>query len=110
MDRRFGQYRQMSGGRFLVGLSEATSSENIIKFKTLLKDDIDISNIIDSQVEHDEKIITLFHHVDISCCSDETVTFSEESRAVAIYIDCYVATKLKERFGDCCNMQWIIDG
>ena len=110
MERRFGQYRQMSGERFLVGLREATSSEKIIKFKTLLKDDVDISNIIDSKVEHDEKIETLFHHVEISRCSDETVTFSEDSRAVAIYIDCYVAKKLKERFGDCCNVQWIIDG
>ena len=110
MERRFGQYRQMNGGRFLVGLREATSSEKIIKFKTLLKDDIDISNIIDSKVEHNEKIETLFHHVEISRCSDETVTFSEDSRAVAIYIDCYIVKKLKERFGDCCNVQWIIDG
>ena len=110
MKRRFGQYRQMSGGHFLVGLREATSSEKIIKFKTLLKDDIDISNMIDSKVEHNEKIETLFHHVEISRCSDETVTFSEDSRAVAIYIDCYIVKKLKERFGDCCNVQWIIDG
>ena len=49
MERRFGQYQQMSGGRFLVGLREATSSEKIIKLKTLLKDNIDISNIMDSR-------------------------------------------------------------
>ena len=73
LDRQFGQYRQMSGGRFLVGLREATSSEKIIKLKTLLKDDIDISNIMDSNVEHDENIETLLHHVDLSCCSDEMV-------------------------------------
>ena len=43
LQRRYGQYRQISGGRFLVGLREATSSEKIIRLKTLLKDDIDIS-------------------------------------------------------------------
>ena len=93
----------MSGGRFLVVLREATSSEMIIKLKTLLKDDIDISNIMDSNVEHDENIETLLHHVDLSCCSDEMVTLSEDSRELGIYIASYVAKKLKERFGECCK-------
>ena len=103
LERRFSQYRQMRDGRFLVVLREATSPEKIIKLKTLLKDDIDISNIMDSNVEHDENIETLLHHVDLSCCSDEMVTLSEDSREVGIYIAGYVAKKLKERFGDCCN-------
>ena len=93
----------MSDVRFLVGLREATSSEKIIKLKTLLKDDTDISNIMDSNVEHDENIKTLLHHVDLSRCPDEMITLSEDSREVAIYIAGYVAEKLKERFGDCCN-------
>ena len=84
----------MSGGRFLVGLREATSSEKIIKLKTLLKDDIHISNIMDSNVEHDENIETLLHHVDLSRCSDEMVTLSEDSREVGIYIAGYVAKKI----------------
>ena len=29
LERRFGQYRQMSGGRILVGLRDVTSSEKI---------------------------------------------------------------------------------
>ena len=57
----------MSGRRFLVGLKEATSSEKIIKLKTLLKDD-NISNIMDSNVKHDENIEALLHHVDFSGC------------------------------------------
>ena len=103
LKRRFGQYRQMSGRRFLLGLREETSSEKIIKLKTLLKYDIDISNIMDSNVEHDENIETLLHHVDISHCSDEMVTLSEDSRELAICITGYVAKKLKERFGYFCN-------
>ena len=34
LERRFGQYRLMSGGRFLVGLSDVTHSEKIIKLKS----------------------------------------------------------------------------
>ena len=98
-ERRFGQYPKMSGGRFLVGLRKTTSSEKIIKLETLLKDDIDNSNIMDSNVEHDEDIETLLHHVDLSRCSDEMVTLSEDSRELEIYIAGYAAKKLK----DCCN-------
>ena len=43
LERRFGQHRQMSGERFLVGLREATLSEKITKLKTILKNNIDIS-------------------------------------------------------------------
>ena len=81
----------MSGRRFLVVLREATLSEEIIKLKTLLKDDIGISNIMDSNVQHDENTETLLHHVDLSCCSDKIVTLSEDTRAVGIYIAGYIA-------------------
>ena len=54
LERRFGQYRQMSGGWFLTGLREATSSEKIIKLKTLF----DISNIMDYNVEHEHRGFT----------------------------------------------------
>ena len=93
----------MSGGRFLVELTEATLPEKIIKLKTLLKGNIDISNIMDSNVEHGENIETLLHHVDISRCSDKMGTLSEDSGAVGNYIAACVAKKLKENFGDCCN-------
>ena len=58
---------------------------------------------MDGNVEHDQNIRTLLHHVDLSRCSDEMVTLSEDSRDIAIYIAGYVAKKLKECFGDCCN-------
>ena len=40
LGRRFSQYRQMSGGRFLVGLREVNSSEKILKIRSLLKENI----------------------------------------------------------------------
>ena len=40
LERRFSQYRQMSGGRFLVGLREVQNSERILKCRSLIKADI----------------------------------------------------------------------
>ena len=37
LERRFSQYRQLSGGRFLVNLQEVQISESIIQMKSLLK-------------------------------------------------------------------------
>ena len=93
MERRFGQYRQMSGVKFLVGLREPISTENIIKLKTLLKDDNDIGKLMDSNVEHDENIEALLHHANLSCSSEEMVSLSEDSREVGIYIAGYIVKK-----------------
>ena len=57
---------------------------------------------MDSNVEHDKNIET-FLHVDLSLCSNEMVTLSDDNREVGVSIADYVAKKLKERFGDCCN-------
>ena len=59
-----------------------------------MKDDIDITNIMDSNVED---------YFDLSRCSGKIVTLSEDSKEVTIYIAGYVAKNLKERFGDSCN-------
>ena len=43
LERRYGQYRQMSGGRFLVSLKDVNCSEKILKIKSLMKEGIDIN-------------------------------------------------------------------
>ena len=40
IERKFSQYRQISGGRFLVSLREVTNLERIIRFRSLVKADI----------------------------------------------------------------------
>ena len=45
LERRSSQYRQLSGGRFLVSLQEVLRSESIIKLKYLLKRNINISSL-----------------------------------------------------------------
>ena len=44
LERRFSQYRQMSGGRFLVSLREVNSSEKILKCRALLKNNLDLED------------------------------------------------------------------
>ena len=45
-ERRFGQYRQMSGGRFLVSLKDTEVSEKILKIMSLIKEGIDIDESV----------------------------------------------------------------
>ena len=45
LERRFGQCRQMSGGRFLVGLIDVTISEKIIKIKSIVKESINFNSL-----------------------------------------------------------------
>lgn len=104
LERRFGQYRQMSGGRFLVGLREATSSEKIIKIKTLLKEGVSIDeNVQEENTEQDTEFERLLDDENIVNCSPESLSLSNDSREVAVYIAGYIANKLSKQFGTCCN-------
>ena len=40
IERRFSQYRQMSGGRFLVSLREVLNSERILRCRSLIKENL----------------------------------------------------------------------
>ena len=42
LEKRFSQYRQMCGGRFLVSLREVLTSEEILTCRSLLKEDVNI--------------------------------------------------------------------
>ena len=42
LEKRFSQYRQMSGGNFLVSLQEVLQSEKTLFFKLLLKESVNI--------------------------------------------------------------------
>ena len=42
IERRFSQYRQMRGGRFLVSLREVLNSERILACRSLIKENINV--------------------------------------------------------------------
>ena len=83
LERRFGQYRQMNGGRFLVGLKDANISENIMKIKSLLKEGM---NIDDTVKERDNlygvKTDLLLSSIEVVNCKPETTCLSQNSRVL----------------------------
>ena len=45
LERRYGQYRQMSGGRFLVSAKDVIYSENILKLKSLVQKELTLMTL-----------------------------------------------------------------
>ena len=93
IERRLSGYRQMSRGRFSVGLREVQSSEKNLKIKSLLKAGLDfwkLNLIPDKLVESDiDSIISpLLNDVD-ECHLDENST------EVAVHMVGYITKKLK---------------
>ena len=99
LERRFSQYRQMSGGRSLVSLNEIHRSETIIKLKTYLEKNIELTTITSAIT--DEESIELqdfvqeitgedFNHITISQDAIEVITFLSGyiSRSLLKSTDC----------------------
>ena len=101
LERRYSQYRQMSGGRFLVGLKEVNNAEKILKIRSLLKEGIHFweenLNVEDNKSEYLSKLIIKINNIS---CDIDNVKLATSSTGVAIYIAGYIAKKLKKRL-DC---------
>ena len=97
LERRFSHYRQMSGGRFLVSLSEVISSESIIKMKTLLQHKLEISALTkESNQEYDENLLEE-QVLKLQLINYENLLLSEKSHQVVTYISGYISyTLLKD--------------
>ena len=76
----------MIGGRFLVGLRDVTSSEKIIKIKSLLKEDVAIDNVKIENAKDDETSSRLLSYTGIVSCSAEHLSLSDDSREIAVHI------------------------
>ena len=102
LERRYGQYRQMSGGRFLVSLKEVICSENILKMKSLLKEGCDIDDAkTEEQPDMEESLASISEK--ISSISLDNLTLNEQSKEVVVYISGYIALKVCSSIGECCS-------
>ena len=86
LKRCLGQYRQISGARFLVGLKDTICSENILKIKCLLKEDIDIDEEIKISSTGEIEIMKLKTDIDSLGISLDTLMLSPDSREIAVHI------------------------
>ena len=94
LERRFGQYRQMSGGRFLVGLRGITHSQKIMKLKSLLRGDINVlTEDIFLKKDEEEKLQNLLFDITSENLMKETIFLSDDTREVGIHISGYIAKK-----------------
>ena len=93
LERQFGQYRKMSGGKFLVKLRDVTSSEKTIK--SLFKEDLDMDNVKVDNTNDDETTSRLLSHTGIVSYSSEHLSLSGDSRDIAAHIAGYIGKKTK---------------
>ena len=97
IERRFSQYRQMSGGRFLVSLREVTNSERIILEGRIMKADI---NFWKEDLGSDKPsldfsaLLALLSEHEIEIAESTLDSSSEE---VSTTIAGYIAKKLAKR-------------
>ena len=95
LERRFSQYLQMSGGRFLVSLTEILRSEKIITHQILLKRDIDYSELTVSLT--DDKNLTLEYISTLPTDSIYLLTLAENTKHIVAYVSGYISHKLIQR-------------
>ena len=103
IERRFSQYRQMSGGRFLVALKEVNSSEKILKIKALLKSNCDLEATMSTQTSEDRKLALEDINQKISATDINALTLSNSTREVSDLVAGYVAKKIKPFTETCCS-------
>ena len=93
IERRFSQYRQMSGGRFLVSLREVANSERIIRCRSLVKADI---NFWKEDLGSDKP--SLDFSALLALLSEHEIEIAEStSEEVSTTIAGYIAKKLAKR-------------
>ena len=102
IEKRYGQYRQMSGGRFLVSLREVNCSENIIKMKSLLKRNLDVQEARNNTDPIEVKKELQLLEEKTSNVDPESISLGSSSREVSDYVSGYIAQKLKTDLKGCC--------
>ena len=93
LERRFSHYRQLKGGRFLVSLQEVIRSESIIKLKSLLKRNIDISTL-STPTQSISSINDFARNMLINDCDHLQLT--EDSQQIVVYLAGYISLSLSE--------------
>ena len=54
LGKRYGQYRQISGRKFLVSVKDVIRSENILKIKSLVKEGFNIDSSLKEDGKYEE--------------------------------------------------------
>lgn len=93
IERRFSQYRQMSGGRFLVSLREVKNTERILSCRSLIKADVNFWKE-DLKPEEDEIFDEIDDVLEPYANNISECTLDKDISEVATTISGYIAKKL----------------
>lgn len=104
LERRYGQYRQMSGGRFLVSMKDIITSEKILKIKSLVQEGFDIEDNLKVQRQYDLEIQNLLDEFEETVMNAGwSVKLDGDSKEVSDYVAGYIGLKMKKHCDDCCS-------
>ena len=103
LDRRYGQYRQMSGGGFLVSLKKVLCSESILKTKSILKEGCDTDDAKTEEQPDMEESLASISEKKKNSISLDNLTLNEQSKEVVVYISGYIALKVCSIIEECCS-------
>ena len=99
LERGFGKVRRMSGGRFLVGLTEFNNSQNILILSSLLKEDVSFwdEDVYETDTVQNEQLDNLMKEVSLVSSEIYECSLGKESREVSVTVAGYVAKKINEK-------------
>ena len=90
LERKLSQYRQMSGGRFLISLKEVFKSESIIQMKTILKNSLEFVDYLPNIPFESGELIELVTEI-AQNEGFENFTLSNDCKEVIVYISGNIA-------------------
>ena len=93
IEKRFGQYRQMSGGRFLISAKDVICSEKNVRIESLVQEGFIIDDKIMLEEDHSSGLQDLLYSLSEAIEDRDSITLAEKSRDVSDSIAGYIAHK-----------------
>lgn len=103
VERRFGQYRQMSGGRFLISAKDISTSEKILKITSLVKEGFDIDQSVKIPHHSKEDEENLASAAEEALGDVESITLNATSKTVSDHVAGYICHKKHKFYDGCCG-------
>ena len=85
----------MSGGRFLVSLTEVRRSESIISLKTILKNELRVEELTSSEELEDEKVSKFISEPRFE--DHDHILLSNDTAGVITYVAGYISYSLLKK-------------
>ena len=86
IERCSGQYRQISGGRFLISEKDINISEKILKIKELIKEGVEINSTVLSTGEDSTQVAKLMDNIDELVGETNGIQLNDDSSQVFVTV------------------------